>query len=261
MMYKLLILILACFLCVECARKRRGSDNHHPVKHWGYRNQDRSLIPNDWQKSHPQCNGQQQSPINVELTSTEFARELAPLKIKEEKTNETEPETWIVKNNGHSIVMSVKNRNFYFKSKPEDMEYKFLQMHFHWRGSEHYVDGHRFAGELHLVHQSVSDENKFSVIGFLLRQTNHDNENFSPLIKILSNVVEYEAHANITDFSLRNLIPFNLENYYRYSGSLTTPGCEEVVEWHLIDNPLLDISDEQILDFQSIQDKNGFLVK
>ena len=42
-------------------------------------------------------------------------------------------------------------------------------MHFHWRGSEHYVEGHRFAAELHLVHQNKNDSNKFAVLGILFR--------------------------------------------------------------------------------------------
>ena len=42
-------------------------------------------------------------------------------------------------------------------------------MHFHWRGSEHFVDGHRFAAELHLVHQNVNDPGKYAVLGFLFR--------------------------------------------------------------------------------------------
>lgn len=258
MFYKFLIVLLG-LTSINCLRVIRNSE--HPAKHWGYRNQDRSLLPNDWYKTHPQCYGHQQSPINIELSETIFGNELAPLSIKEEKINETESEVWQVENNGHSVVMSVKNRNYFFKTKHDNMEYKFLQMHFHWRGSEHYVDGHRFSGELHLVHQSVTDEKKFSVIGFLLRQTNHDNQDLNPMIRILPNIIDYGAKINISDFYLKNLIPFHLENYYRYSGSLTTPGCDEVVEWHLMDNPLLDISDEQILDFQSIQDKHQFPVK
>lgn len=259
MFYKVLILLLG-LMSIKCFRPRRNSEHSHAVKHWGYRNQDRSLLPNDWHKTHPECYGHQQSPINIELSATIFGNELAPLKIREENINETDSEVWQVENNGHSVVMSVKNRNYFFKTKHDNMEYKFLQMHFHWRGSEHYVDGHRFAGELHLVHQSITDENRFSVIGFLLRQTNHDNQELKPLSRILPNIIDYGAKVNISDFHLKNLIPFHLENYYRYSGSLTTPGCAEVVEWHLMDNPLLDISDEQILDFQSIQDKHEFPV-
>jgi carbonic anhydrase len=50
---------------------------------------------------------------------------------------------------------------------PENSTYRLLQMHFHWRGSEHYIDGHKFAAELHLVHQSMENSNKFAVLGFL----------------------------------------------------------------------------------------------
>ena len=45
---------------------------------------------------------------------------------------------------------------------------KLLQMHFHWRGSEHLVNGRKFAGELHMVHQSKTDQNKLAVLGFLI---------------------------------------------------------------------------------------------
>ena len=47
--------------------------------------------------------------------------------------------------------------------------YKLSQMHFHWRGSEHQVDGKKFAGELHLVHQSLNESTKFAVLGFLIQ--------------------------------------------------------------------------------------------
>jgi carbonic anhydrase len=40
-------------------------------------------------------------------------------------------------------------------------------MHFHWRGSEHFLSGKKYAAELHLVHQNVQYEEKFAVLGFL----------------------------------------------------------------------------------------------
>lgn len=256
-----LILLIVLILHTEAAREnRKRRDSAHPAKHWGYRNEDRSLLPKNWHKTHPNCFGQQQSPINVETVNTVFDKDLTQLEIVEKYgVNETQEE-WDVKNNGHSIVMYPKNVDFYFKSKPGNSEYKFLQMHFHWRGSEHFVDGHRFAGELHLVHQNVENPNKFAVIGFLLGQTNHDNKNLSPITDVLDDIIKYETQKTIENFNLKDLIPFNLDHYYRYSGSLTTPGCDEIVEWHLVENPVLDISDEQILDFQSIEDNHGFQV-
>jgi carbonic anhydrase len=67
------------------------------------------------------------------------------------------------------VVISPINKEFSFKIQPEDDEYKLLQMHFHWRGSEHFVEGHRFAAELHLVHQNIKDDSKYAVLGFLFR--------------------------------------------------------------------------------------------
>lgn len=51
---------------------------------------------------------------------------------------------------------------------PENQQFKLLQMHFHWRGSEHFINGRKFAGELHMVHQSMSNSSHFAVLGFLI---------------------------------------------------------------------------------------------
>ena len=61
------------------------------------------------------------------------------------------------------------NKMFTFTRQPENDEYMLLQMHFHWRGSEHYVNGHKFVAELHLVHQNMEDKNKFAVLGFFFK--------------------------------------------------------------------------------------------
>jgi len=54
---------------------------------------------------------------------------------------------------------------------PENQQYKLLQMHFHWRGSEHRINGKRYAAELHLVHQSKKNPSKLAVLGFLFAVT------------------------------------------------------------------------------------------
>lgn len=64
----------------------------------------------------------------------------------------------------------------------------------------------------------------------------------------------------MTQLYLERLIPFKIDKYYRYPGSLTTPACDEVVEWFVIHEPILTISDPQILEFQSVEDKNGYPV-
>jgi len=53
---------------------------------------------------------------------------------------------------------------------PEYDTYNLLQMHFHWRGSEHRINGKRYAAELHLVHAN-QDSSKLAVLGFLFAVT------------------------------------------------------------------------------------------
>ena len=54
--------------------------------------------------------------------------------------------------------------------------------------------------------------------------------------------------GNITDFdavSLANFLPSSTSDYYRYYGSLTTPSCDEVVVWTVLNNKV-SISSDQV---------------
>lgn len=44
--------------------------------------------------------------------------------------------------------------------------------------------------------------------------------------------------------------------YYNYSGSLTTPGCSEGVNWHLLQTPI-EASEAQIKSFTSLYNLNA----
>ena len=164
---------------------------------------------------------------------------------------------------------------------PDNQTYKFLQMHFHWRGSEHFIDGHRYSAELHLVHQNTQDENKFAVLGFLFevinsyfilhllyfkfkffkfkKKSNEDNKDLDLITEALVQVSKFDTKHEL-QYNLAKLIPFDLYNYFRYPGSLTTPGCDEKVEWFVVSKPILKISEDQLLAFQDLQDHNGYPV-
>ena len=109
------VLILCAILFFSCSnsdalrfiRKRSADESHgsHSEKHWGYRNQDKSILPTNWHESHPKCYGKQQSPINIESHETVYDSTLAPLVITSEFKNDSAQqirEVWTIKNNGHS---------------------------------------------------------------------------------------------------------------------------------------------------------------
>lgn len=47
-----------------------------------------------------------------------------------------------------------------------------------------------------------------------------------------------EKETFLDPFVLRDLLPASLGSYYRYTGSLTTPPCSEIVEWIVFRRPV-----------------------
>ena len=47
-----------------------------------------------------------------------------------------------------------------------------------------------------------------------------------------------EKETFLDPFILRDLLPASLGSYYRYTGSLTTPPCSEIVEWIVFRRPV-----------------------
>jgi hypothetical protein len=56
--------------------------------------------------------------------------------------------------------------------------------------------------------------------------------------------------STIASFNLAKLVGPNLDNFYRYSGSLTTPPCSEIVTWSVFQTPI-HFTDSQLEDFRA----------
>ncbi|KAL8180345.1 UNVERIFIED_CONTAM: hypothetical protein K2H54_021348 [Gekko kuhli] len=145
--------------------------------------------------------------------------------------------------------------------------YRALQFHFHWgdvnkNGSEHTIDGRQYPMELHLVHMNTKyktvNEAKghpsgLAVLSFLFKVSEMDNTNYNTIVAGLRNISHEGLSVDLAStFPLSNLLPNMglLSKYYRYKGSLTTPGCEEVVVWTVFEEQI-PISKPQLNAFVS----------
>ena len=58
-------------------------------------------------------------------------------------------------------------------------------------------------------------------------------------------IVLIEQTANVATFPLKSFLPTDHISFYRYNGSLTTPGCNEAVTWTVFVNDI-EISADQV---------------
>jgi len=130
-----------------------------------------------------------------------------------------------------------------FSLKPEVIgaTAKCDQFHFHFDKSEHTLNGAHSFAEVHMVcyhprYVNISTafesgkEDSFRVFGFWIAEDEHadDNAEIQAIIDLKN------AHPNGADsVNLKFPTPAGLSSsaYYRYMGGLTTPTCNEIVEW------------------------------
>lgn len=116
----------------------------------------------------------------------------------------------------------------------------FDQMHFHW-GSEHTIDGRRFALELHMVHhdrryslqEALKVKNGIAVLGILFHVSRHANDRLQNILNSVDDIADTVGAEAVIKKPLHagDLLPSRRSSYFRYEGSLTTPGCMEAVVW------------------------------
>jgi len=186
-------------------------------------------------------------------------------------------------NNGHNLEFRLTGNKpkMVVNSKILDNQtFELVQIHFHWGsnnkyGSEHTLEGRSFPVEMHVVHRNVKyseekDLTKFSdallVVGFFIDTVSQASSyqkrdpkkihqfSFSPLKPIVNGIRKLEeTKSNQVEVSGVNLMGFaksvKFNQFYHYSGSLTTPPCSEIATWVVFDTPVV-VGDRQIEAFQ-----------
>ncbi|XP_013866464.1 carbonic anhydrase 4 [Austrofundulus limnaeus] len=226
--------------------------------------------PEKWNHANRDCAGRNQSPINIVTRKTLKDERLTPLRFE----NYQQIFRSSIKNNGHSVQVGVPHIST-ITGGGLPTTYKAVQFHLHWGdnggpGSEHTIDGEQYPMELHIVHMkshytdlttALRDKEGVAVLGFFYEKSNSANKKYEPIVNTLQSIRATNGTSSLPSISLAQLIPSeqNMTSYYRYKGSLTTPGCTESVIWTVFENPI-PLSTEQLKAFSTIQFHDGKLM-
>ncbi|XP_059489922.1 carbonic anhydrase 2-like [Neocloeon triangulifer] len=215
-----------------------------------------------------QCYGERQSPINlddVESIPTEF-----PLLEWTGHWNERE-EGFILRNTWHSAEIAYTGEAPFIRGGPLTSEYVLAQVHFHWgnsprEGSEHSLDTHFYGMEAHLVHYNTEfgsveaaagHLDGLAVVGIFFKSSRGNNQELNGIVTELEKIIEGDSSTRIDGDAMEWLEAYaDLQNYYTYSGSLTTPPCSEIVTWIVMKDPVL-IGERQIEEFKKLKGHEG----
>ncbi|XP_062382397.1 uncharacterized protein LOC134070159 [Sardina pilchardus] len=224
--------------------------------------------PSHWGDKYPKCNGNRQSPININTKHVKGKADLKEFTL----TNFTETQTMkLLLYNGHSVKCELETGAVEVSGGGLSHEYSTFQFHFHWGrgdlehfpGSEHSIDGHRYPMEMHIVSlkkgldvdAAKADPEGLSVLGFFIDVMEGNAtgmpevwKNFSDFVPKIPNKGD-NTSLSALNISIQDLLlDVDLTKYYRYNGSLTTPGCDEAVVWTVFQQPIR-ISKDLILRF------------
>ncbi|XP_062356755.1 receptor-type tyrosine-protein phosphatase gamma [Cinclus cinclus] len=238
-------------------RRRKASGDPY----WAYSG---TYGPEHWVTSSEKCGGSHQSPIDITDHLAHVGDEYQELQL-DGFDNESSNKTWM-KNTGKTVAILLKD-DYFVSGAGLPGRFKAEKVEFHWGqsngsdGSEHSINGKRFPVEMQIYFYNPDDFDSFGtavlenrVVGAMavfFQVSQRDNSALDPIIHGLKGVVHHEKETFLDPFVLRELLPTSLGSYYRYTGSLTTPPCSEIVEWIVFRKPV-PISYHQLEAFYSI---------
>ncbi|XP_053446752.1 carbonic anhydrase 14 isoform X4 [Nycticebus coucang] len=195
-----------------------------------------------WPASYPECGSNAQSPIDIQTDSVTFDPELPPLQPHGYDQPGTEPLD--LHNNGHTVQLSLPP-TLYLGGLLR--KYVAAQLHLHWGqkgspgGSEHQINSEATPAELHIVHYDSDSYNSLSeaaqspqglaVLGILIEVGETKNIAYEHILSHLHEIRHKDQKISVPPFNVKELLPTQLGQFFRYNGSLTTPPCYQSVLW------------------------------
>ena len=257
----LLALLLMCLTVSSGRRSRYGKWSYNHGKYG----------PGNWGniRGGSSCLGSNQSPIDINTVET-LETEFRPFRFtgydSDGRSGNARPVQ--MSNNGKTVKITLEG-DYLLRGGGLPSTYRAAQMHFHWgadwtKGSEHTINGQHYPAELHIVHYdtvkyanigaALKQPDGLAVLGFWLKMGRYNN-NWDTIINQLSSVRYVGTAFDYTQqpFALTSLLPNkrHLNKFYRYRGSLTTPGCYESVVWTVFNEPI-ELGETQIENFRTL---------
>ncbi|XP_012523520.1 carbonic anhydrase 1 isoform X2 [Monomorium pharaonis] len=228
--------------------------------------------PAYWGEEYHTCVGKHQSPINIEEHNVQNVS-LPPLILN----GIDNPCHSYVKNTGHTVVLKTKESEAALLSGGplgDKNVYVFEQFHFHWgendyEGSEDLINNQSFPMEMHAVFyketyksfdESLKHDDGLAILAYLYEISPQPNPTYEPIVRALSKIEEMGKEETLQEpLPLgKFLVPdiTNIQNYFTYKGSLTTPPCLEVATW--IDfKDHQQLSHDQLATFRDLRTPEG----
>ncbi|KHS97961.1 carbonic anhydrase [Pectobacterium polaris] len=202
--------------------------------HWGYEG---NGDPAHWGKLSPDFSlcetGKNQSPINIRQA---LDAQHDPLQLAFQSGTQQ------IINNGHTVQVNVGSGNTLVL---DNETFTLQQFHFH-APSENEIDGKQFPLEGHFVYKDAAGA--LTVIALMFQEGEANLPLATTWQQIPAQVNQTEDVR--TPIAIQSLLPTSL-NYYRFTGSLTTPPCSEGIRWLVLDHPVTASAD-QINQFRSV---------
>nr|1Z93_A Chain A, Carbonic anhydrase III [Homo sapiens] len=227
------------------------------AKEWGYASHNG---PDHWHELFPNAKGENQSPIELHTKDIRHDPSLQPWSVSYDGGSAK-----TILNNGKTcrVVFDDTYDRSMLRGGPLPGPYRLRQFHLHWgssddHGSEHTVDGVKYAAELHLVHwnpkyntfkEALKQRDGIAVIGIFLK-IGHENGEFQIFLDALDKIKTKGKEAPFTKFDPSSLFPAS-RDYWTYQGSFTTPPCEECIVWLLLKEPMT-VSSDQMAKLRSL---------
>ncbi|MCK5810543.1 MAG: carbonic anhydrase family protein [Cocleimonas sp.] len=202
--------------------------------------------PQHWASLSPDyilCNGKNQSPVNI---SPSEARHSTKRGLK---FNYGRLEPIVISNTGKQLQIDVTS-GAGINIDGIDFELKHLSFH---TPSEHTYNNQPFPMEIQFAHQSKDGQLAYVSLMVAMGKSDRTLKKLQQQLPMKAGKSKPLAPNALRNFEKKKKVT----HYYRYSGSLTYPPCNEGVRWFIMNQPLT-ISTMHLQQFrQAIKQNNN----